>query len=69
MRPKYQQTPTLAIMGQNSLDWFGNTFPVQTQKLLPLFVTKGQRVKQSKKKTTVIKITPSNGLRRTRERE
>jgi hypothetical protein len=39
----------LAILGQKSLDQFGNTFPDQTQKLLPLFVTKGQRVKQSNK--------------------
>jgi len=34
----------LAILGQKSLDRFGNTFPVQNEKLLPLFVTKGQRV-------------------------
>jgi hypothetical protein len=33
-------------------------------KLLPNFVTKGQRVKQSK--TTTIKITPPNDLRKTR---
>jgi hypothetical protein len=34
----------LAILGQKTLDRFGNTFPVQKQKILPLFVSKGQRV-------------------------
>jgi hypothetical protein len=55
----------LAILGQKSLDWFGNTFPVQNQKLLPLFVTKGQRVKQSNEKNLTI-ITPRQSLKRTR---
>jgi hypothetical protein len=39
--------------------------PGPNQKLLPLFVTKGQRVKQSKEKKHIT-ITPPNGLRRTR---
>jgi hypothetical protein len=34
----------LAILGQKTLDRFGNTFPVQKQKILHLFITKGQRV-------------------------
>jgi hypothetical protein len=35
----------LAILEQKTLDQFGNTFPVQKQeKILPIFVTKGQRV-------------------------
>jgi hypothetical protein len=38
----------LASLGQKSLDRFGKTFPVQT-KITPIFVTKGQRVKQSNK--------------------
>jgi hypothetical protein len=54
----------LAILGQKLLDRFENTYPVQTQKLLPLFVTKGQRVKQSNKKHTT--ITPPQCLISTR---
>jgi hypothetical protein len=34
----------LAILGQKSLDRFGNTFPVQKEKILPFFVSKGQRI-------------------------
>jgi hypothetical protein len=33
----------LAILGQKTFDRFENTFPIQ-KKILPLFVTKGQRV-------------------------
>jgi hypothetical protein len=49
MRPKYQQTPPLAIIGQKSLDRFGNTFPVKNKNYSPFFVSKRQRVKQSNK--------------------
>jgi hypothetical protein len=56
----------LAILGQKSLDRFGNTFPVQIKNYSPLFVTEGQRVKQSNKNQLQIKITPPNSLRRTR---
>jgi hypothetical protein len=31
-------------MRQKTLDRFGNTFPVQKQIILPIFVSKGQRV-------------------------
>jgi hypothetical protein len=54
----------LAILGQKSLDQFGNTFSVQKLKLLPLVVTKGQRVKQSNKIHTT--ITPPQSLKSTR---
>jgi hypothetical protein len=39
----------LAILGQKTLDWFGNTFPIQKQKILPLFVSKGQRINRVEK--------------------
>jgi hypothetical protein len=40
-----QQTPSLAILGQKITWPVKNTIPVQKQKLLPLFVIKGQKVK------------------------
>jgi hypothetical protein len=47
----------LAILGQKALDQFGNTFLVQKKKkILHLFVLKGQRVTQYKRKTTITKI-------------
>jgi len=38
--------PPLVILGQKTFDWFGNTFSVQKQKILLIFVSKGQRVKR-----------------------
>jgi hypothetical protein len=57
-------TNPLAILGQKSFDRFGNTFPVQKLKLLTLFVTKGQRVKQSNKTSCqkLLPLTVSEGL-------
>jgi hypothetical protein len=63
------QTPHLAILGQKSLDRFGNTFLVQNKNYSSFFVTKGQRVNRVIKQPTKIKITPPNGLRRTQETE
>jgi hypothetical protein len=50
--------------GQKSLDWL-EIHSRSKSKLLPFFVTKGQRVKQSKEKNHV-KITPPKCLRMTR---
>jgi hypothetical protein len=49
----------LAILGQKSLDRFKKYNPGPNQKILPIFVSKEQRVKQSMRKTT-IKLLPLN---------
>jgi hypothetical protein len=54
----------LAILGQKSLDRL-KINPGLNKKLLPLFVTKGQRVKQSNEKNHTT-ITPPQCLRSTR---
>jgi len=45
-----EQTPPLAILGQKSLDRFGNTFPSKI-KITPPFCHKGTKGKQSNKAT------------------
>jgi len=49
MRQKYQQTPPLAILTQKSLDRFEIHSQSKHKNYSPIFVTKGQRVKQSNK--------------------
>jgi hypothetical protein len=52
----------LAILGQKSLDRFGNTFPFQIKNYSPFL---SQRVKQSNEKNHTT-ITPPQSLKSTR---
>jgi len=61
---KTNKLPPLAILGQKSLDRLKIQFRSKS-KITPLFVTKGQRVKQSNEKNHTT-ITPLQCLRRIR---